>query len=97
MTALLGLVALAGYQNRDKIAEMLKGGSPSAALPGSTTTAPLGGLFRNLGGTLGGVGAGGLLSGGIGDLLDKSSRAAMARRLSLGSIVVPTNKFLRLT
>jgi len=71
MTALLGLVALAGYQNRDKIAEMLKGGSPSAALPGSTTTAPLGGLFRNLGGTLGGVGAGGLLSGGIGELLDK--------------------------
>ena len=25
MTALLGLLALAGYQNRDKIAEMLKG------------------------------------------------------------------------
>ena len=26
MTALLGLLALAGYQNRDKISEMLKGG-----------------------------------------------------------------------
>ena len=25
MTALLGLLALAGYQNRDKIAEMLRG------------------------------------------------------------------------
>ena len=25
MTALLGLLAIAGYQNRDKIAEMLKG------------------------------------------------------------------------
>jgi uncharacterized protein YidB (DUF937 family) len=72
MTALLGLLALAGYQNRDKISEMLKGGSPSAALPGSTTTAaPLGGLLRNLGGTLGGAGAGGLLSGGLGELLDK--------------------------
>jgi uncharacterized protein YidB (DUF937 family) len=72
MTALLGLLALAGYQNRDKISEMLKGGSPSAALPGSkTTTTPLGGLLGNLGGTLGGAGAGGLLSGGLGELLDK--------------------------
>ena len=25
MTALLGLLAIAGYQNRDKLAEMLKG------------------------------------------------------------------------
>ena len=25
MTALLGLLALAGYQNRDKLAELLKG------------------------------------------------------------------------
>ena len=25
LTALLGLLAIAGYQNRDKIAEMLKG------------------------------------------------------------------------
>jgi len=72
MTALLGLLALAGYQNRDKISEMLKGSSPSAAPPGSaTTSAPLGGLLGNLGGTLGGAGAGGLLSGGLGELLDK--------------------------
>lgn len=72
MTALLGLLALAGYQNRDKISEMLKGSSPSAASSGSaTTSAPLGGLLRNLGGTLGGSGAGGLLSGGLGELLDK--------------------------
>ena len=27
MTALLGLLAIAGYQNRDKIAEMLRGGA----------------------------------------------------------------------
>ena len=26
MTALLGLLALAGYQNRDKLADLLKGG-----------------------------------------------------------------------
>jgi uncharacterized protein YidB (DUF937 family) len=27
LTALLGLLAIAGYQNRDKIAELLKGGA----------------------------------------------------------------------
>ena len=72
MTALLGLLAVAGYQNRDKIAEMLKGGSSSAAVPGAaTTSAPLGGLLRDLGGTLGGAGAGSFLSGGLTELLDK--------------------------
>ena len=36
MTALLGLLAIAGYQNRDKIAEMLRGataGGPGAPGP----------------------------------------------------------------
>ena len=70
MTALLGLLAIAGYQNRDKLAELLKGaggGQPDAG-PGQQ---PLGGLLGNLGGMLGGAGAGGLLSGGIGELLDR--------------------------
>jgi hypothetical protein len=31
MTALLGLLALAGYQNRDKLAELLKGAGHWAA------------------------------------------------------------------
>ncbi len=36
MTALLGLLALAGYQNRDKLAEMLKGaGNSSSTQPGA--------------------------------------------------------------
>src|ERR1700740_779615 len=36
MTALLGLLAIAGYQNRDKIAEMLRGaGSGPSAAPGA--------------------------------------------------------------
>jgi uncharacterized protein YidB (DUF937 family) len=69
MTALLGLLAIAGYQNRDKLAEMLGGagakGGPGASEPGS------GGLLGNLSGMLGGAGAGGLLSGGIGELLEK--------------------------
>lgn len=70
MTALLGLLAIAGYQNRDKLAELLggagaKGGAPGTGQPG------LGGLLGNLSGMLGGAGAGGLLNGGIGELLEK--------------------------
>ena len=38
MTALLGLLAIAGYQNRDKIAEML--GGLGQGKPGSATTWP---------------------------------------------------------
>jgi hypothetical protein len=37
MTALLGLLAIAGYQNRDKIAETLKGGGATLDKPGSAT------------------------------------------------------------
>jgi uncharacterized protein YidB (DUF937 family) len=66
MTALLGLLAIAGYQNRDKLAEMLNG------KPGSGVQQPgQGGLLGSLGGMLGGAGVGGLLNGGIGELLEK--------------------------
>ena len=71
MTALLGLLAIAGYQNRDKLAELLKGagaGAPNAA--GTQQPSP-GGLLDNLTGMLGGAGVGGLLNGGIGQLLEK--------------------------
>ena len=37
----------------------------------SGTSQPLGGLLGNLGGMVGGAGAGGLLSGGIGELLER--------------------------
>jgi uncharacterized protein YidB (DUF937 family) len=70
MTALLGLLAIAGYQNRDKLAEML-GGAGAKNAPGASTQPGLGGLLGNLTGMLGGAGAGGLLSGGIGELLEK--------------------------
>lgn len=72
MTALLGLLAIAGYQNRDKIAEMLRGGQAPANpnLPSQPQQqGGLGGLGGLLGG-LGGAGAGGLLGGGLGELLD---------------------------
>jgi uncharacterized protein YidB (DUF937 family) len=103
MTALLGLLAVAGYQNRDKIAEMLGGlgqgassapghGAGTSSLPGQTDQPAgggggLGGLLGQLGGGgggagglgglggllggLGGAGAGGLLSGGLNDLLEQ--------------------------
>ena len=55
MTALLGLLAIAGYQNRDKIAEML--GGLRQPKPGADTQGGLGGLVSQLG--LGGASAGG--------------------------------------
>jgi uncharacterized protein YidB (DUF937 family) len=74
MTALLGLLAIAGYQNRDKLAELVKGagvGSPNLA----GTPQPAGGLLGNLTGMLGGAGVGGLLNGGIGELLEKFNQS----------------------
>lgn len=73
MTALLGLLAIAGYQNRDKLAELLRGQTggtdPQLGQGGQPTTGGLGGLGGLLG-NLGGAGAGGLLGGGLGELLD---------------------------
>jgi hypothetical protein len=57
LTALLGLLAIAGYQNRDKLAEML-GSTGSATRPGEQPQPGLGGLLGNLTGAIGGAGAG---------------------------------------
>ena len=75
MTALLGLLAVAGYQNRDKLAEMLGGsgqGGPqgqgrSGTFAQDTRQGGAGGLGGLLGGS-GGQGHGGLegLLGGLG-------------------------------
>ena len=69
MTALLGLLAVAGYQNRDKLAEMLGGLGQST--PGTPGQSGIGGLLGQLGGSLGGGGAGGILSGGLNELLER--------------------------
>jgi len=67
LTALLGLLAVAGYQNRDKIAEMLRGLDKKSGDQGG-----IGGFLDQLRSTFsGGGGAGGLLSGGLGELLDR--------------------------
>ena len=88
LKALLGVLAVAGYQNRDKIAEVLRGiqrPQPGGSDPSSgTTSQPTSGLDDllgkltgsggstsegGLGGLLGGLTSGGILSGGLGDLL----------------------------
>ena len=75
MTALLGLLAVAGFQNRDKIGEMLGGlggggAQPAPAGPGGQVSGP-GGLDGILGRLGSGASAGGLLGGGLSDLLDR--------------------------
>jgi uncharacterized protein YidB (DUF937 family) len=72
MAALLGLLAVVGYQNRDKLAEMFGGrGAPGQGQGGPGLGGGLGDLLGRLGGGLGGAGAGGILSGGLGELLDR--------------------------
>jgi uncharacterized protein YidB (DUF937 family) len=66
------MLALAGYQNRDKISDMLRSAAASTAQPDAGgQQPPLSGLLGNLSGMLGGAGAGGLLTGGLGELLEK--------------------------
>ena len=72
MTALLGLLAIAGYQNRDKLAEMLGGKQALRRRPG------LGGLLGQLSGGLGAGGVGGLLSGGLGELVERFKQSGQA-------------------
>jgi uncharacterized protein YidB (DUF937 family) len=71
MTALLGMLALAGYQNRDKLSDLLKGATSSGTPSGTGQASPLGGLLGNIGGMLGSGGAGGFLNGGLGELLER--------------------------
>jgi len=81
MTALLGLLAVAGYQNRDKISEWLGGvgQQPASPRPAGTPPTPatqsagggLAGVLEHLRGSLSGSTPGGILSGGLGELIDR--------------------------
>lgn len=78
MVALLGLLAVAGYQNREKLAEVIRGmGQNRDRLPGEDrrSNEGLGGLLGGLGGLLGGASTGSVLSGGLGDLVDRFKQA----------------------
>ena len=70
MIALLGLLAVAGYQNRDKIAEVL-GGRKQEPGGGPGQSNQQGGVLGNLGGLLSGASAGSVLSGGLGSLIER--------------------------
>ena len=77
MTALLGLLAIAGYQNRDKIADILGGfgqGKPGAPVQNGLQGG-LGGLLGQLRSSLGGTSPGGILSGGLNELIDRFKQA----------------------
>jgi uncharacterized protein YidB (DUF937 family) len=74
MTALLGLLAIAGYQNRDKIAEMLRG--PGQNKPGAEAQGGIGGLLAQLG--LGGASAGGILGGGLDELMERFKQSGQS-------------------
>lgn len=76
MIALLGMLAVAGYQNKDKIAEMLGGLGQNK--PGEPGQAGLGGLLGQLSSSLGGAGAGGFLSGGLNELIERFKQNGQA-------------------
>lgn len=81
LTALLAVLAVAGYQNRNKIAEVLRNLGQGAQMPDRDGTMPantggigdiLGRLSNGgLGSLLGGTSPGGILSGGLGGLLEQ--------------------------
>jgi uncharacterized protein YidB (DUF937 family) len=64
LAALLGLVAIAGYQNRDKIGEFVRG------LGTSDPNSPLGGILEGARKTLG-VPTGTDMKSGVGELVDR--------------------------
>ncbi len=72
MIALLGLLAVAGYQHRDKLGELLNGAGGQNRDPNSPQgqQGGLGDILGNLGGALGGLAGGSGLGGGLGDLVD---------------------------
>ena len=78
MTALLGLLAIAGYQNRDKLAEMLRG---TQNRTGTTGQGGTGGLLGQLGDSLGSAGMGGLLSGGLAELVDRFRQSGQGEKV----------------
>ena len=69
MVALLGLLAVAGYQNRDKLGGLLSGLGNQSSDPNDPNR-NTGGLGNILDG-LGGASTGSILSGGLGDLVDR--------------------------
>lgn len=66
LAALLGLLAIAGYQNRDKIADMVKSVTGGGAAPG--------GVDKSVTDAVSNAGQGGI-TGAIGDIVDSFRKA----------------------
>lgn len=109
MTALLGLLAVAGFQNRDKLSELLGGGAgardPQRLPSGSTMGAGYGAPGSGMGG-MGGSGMGGSsmgsssmggglggILGNLGGLLGGAGAAAGAGGLLSGGLKELVDKF----
>ena len=75
MTALLGLLAIAGYQNRDKIAEVIGNLTKGNTGAGGTSPGTGAALPGGLGGLLAGTSVGGLLTGGLNEMMEKFNQA----------------------
>lgn len=84
LVALLGLLAVAGYQNRDKLGSALGGlNNNSTANPNDQLVTNNGGIGGMLGGMLGGASAGGLgsvLTGGLGELMERFNGAGNGQK-----------------
>lgn len=88
LTALLAVLAVAGYQNRDKIAEMLRGLQNSQSTNPDGTVSNQGGLGDllgrlsggGIGNILGGSSSGSILSSGLGGLVDQFRQNGLGDR-----------------
>lgn len=83
MTALLAVLAMAGYQNRDKLAELLGGaaarrGAPPGEAGQAGGRSAGGGTAPGMAGGLGGAGIGGFLANGLQELLDRFRETGQA-------------------
>ncbi len=75
MTALLGMLAMAGYQNRDKLIEMFNSVAGAAFRPNSGEQPRAQKDLPNvLSGMLGGAGVGSLFGGGLNEMLEQFTK-----------------------
>jgi uncharacterized protein YidB (DUF937 family) len=83
LAALLGLVAIAGYQNRDKIADFIKtlqashGPEGTLGVPGGSAPSVPSGQGTGMAGA---PSAGGAVLGGLGDLIDQFRNAGQGSK-----------------